>query len=248
MKKIILFCSVFFILTTKGLTQDNNRKGFTSISFGVSIPTGNFHSNDFNNIHAGYARAGFVSDISLGYNILPKLGIIAVSRGQINGLDLDDYAFDLTNYFDSGKPSSNTSVSVESSAYSLSGLMAGIYGSFQIKNKLFFEPRILFGISTATLPAMTTKTYSSSTLLTTFVREQATSFAFAYMMGLGAKFNLSNRICLLFNTDFYSAKAKWENVQEIGIGHVTGKTEINYYNFKQNFGTFNISSGLGFRF
>ena len=248
MKKISLLLTVFFVSTVKSFSQDNDRKGFASINLGFSIPVGNFASNNFNSGEAGYATTGVFSEITFSHKIRPKFGITATSRGQANGVDVGAYAQDLANYFGSGNPSGNTSVSVESSVYSLSGIMAGLYGSFIIANKFSFEPRVLIGFSTATLPAMTITTYESKTKLTTFVSEHATSVAFSYIIGAGARYDLSKKICMMLNADFYSTNAEWDNVQEIGIGHITGDTEINYYDFGQKFRSFNISTGLGFRF
>ena len=248
MKKVILLSTVLFLFSTKGLSQDNDRKGFTSTNLGVSIPTGNFGSNNFSNSESGYATTGLIFDITFGHKILHNFGVTAIYRSQANGVDVDAYAQDLANYFGAGNPAGTTSVSVESSAFSLGGIMAGIYGSFPIADKLSFEPRVLVGFSAATLPAMTTETYESGTKLTTFIREQAASFAFSYIIGTGAKLDISKKICLLLNIDFYAAKAEWENVQEIGIGHISGTTEIYKFDYNQKFSTFNLSTGLGFRF
>ena len=126
--------------------------------------------------------------------------------------------------------------------------MAGLFGSFPIADKLSFEPRALIGFSTATLPEMTTKSYYNGTLLTTFTQDQAETTTFSYIIGAGAKLDVSKRICLLINLDYYSAKAKWKNVQVIGIGHVTGTTDIREYDYEYTFSTFNITGGLGFKF
>jgi hypothetical protein len=250
MNKAILLFTIPFIVTTnvfsqvkENYSQDDDRKGFASINLGVSIPTGNFGSDNFNNNEAGFATSGAVFDISFGYKFRPKLGVTAVWRGQANGIDVGTYAQSLANFFGSG------SVSVETSAYTLGGIMTGLYGSFPIAAKLSFEPRALVGLSNARLPAKTTVAYNSSgTQLVTWTQDQAETVTFSYIIGAGAKFDVSKKICLLFNVDFYSAKAEWENVREISVGHVTGTTEIRKYDYKQNFSTVNISAGFGFRF
>jgi len=250
MKKAILLLIIPFVVTTNAFSQDkekysqdDDRKGFASINLGVSIPTGNFGSDNFNNNDAGFATSGAVFDISFGYKFRPNLGVTAVWRGQANGIDVGTYAQSLANYFGSG------SVSVETSAFALGGIMAGLYGSFPIADKLSFEPRALVGFSTARLPAMTTVAYNSSgTKLITWSQDQAETVTFSYIIGVGAKLDVSKKICLLFNVDFYGAKAEWENVREISVGHITGSTEIRKYDYKQNFSTVNISAGFGFRF
>lgn len=250
MKKAILLLTILFSVTLNVVAQndekhshDSDRKGFASINLGVSIPTGSFGSDNINDNEAGFATNGAVFDITFGYKFRPNLGATVVWRGQANGIDVGTYAQSLANLFGSG------SVSVESSALTLGGIMAGLYGSFPMADKLSFEPRALIGFSTASLPAMTTEAYSSSgTKLVTWSQEQAETVTFSYIIGVGAKLDVSKKMCLLFNGDFYGAKAEWENVREIGIGHITGTTEINAYQFKRNFSTFNFSAGFGFRF
>ena len=187
-------------------------------------------------------------DFTCGYKIRENIGLIAIYRSQANGVDVGAYAQDLANYFGTGNPAGTTSVTVESNVYSLGGIMAGTYGAFPIADKLSFEPRILIGFSAATLPAMTTETYYRSTLLTTFIREQPATWTFSYNIGTGAKLELSEKICLTLNLDFYAARAEWDNVQEVGIGHMSNTTEIYQFEYRQKFSTFNVSTGLGFRF
>lgn len=250
MKKALLLLTIPFVVTTNIFSQDKEKysqdddlKGFASINLGVSIPTGNFGSDNFNNNDAGFATSGAVFDISFGYKFRPNLGVTAVWRGQANGIDAGTYAQSLANYFGSG------SVSIETSAFAIGGIMAGLYGSIPIADNLSFEPRALVGFSSARLPAMTTVAYNSSgTKLITWFQDQAETVTFSYIIGVGAKLNVSMKICLLFNVDFYGAKAEWENVREISVGHITGTTEIRKYDYKQNFSTVNISAGLGLRF
>ncbi|MCC6721412.1 MAG: hypothetical protein IT243_04365 [Bacteroidia bacterium] len=187
-------------------------------------------------------------DFTLEHNILKKLGVIGIFRSQANAVNAGEYAQDLANYLGADNPEETTSVSVESSPYSLGGIMTGLYGSFPIVNKFSFEPHALVGFSVATLPASTTKTYESNTKLTTFIWEQSATFAFSYIIGTKAKLDISKRICVLFNIDYYAAKAEWDNVQEVGIGHITNNTKIYMYDYSQKFSTINLIAGLGFKF
>jgi hypothetical protein len=248
MKKISLLLMVYLVALTNCFSQKNDRKGFASINLGFSIPTGNFGSKDFTDNNAGYAATGIVSQITFGYKFHPNIGILGISQGQVNAVNVGDYAQDLANYYGASNPSGNTSVAVESSVYSLSGMMAGLFGSFHITKKLNFEPRFLIGFSTATRPKMTIETYDGGTKLTTFIDEQASALTISYMLGAGAKFDLSDKICLLSNIDFNAAKAYWKNVQSISIGHITDIIEMEKFDHQQKFRAINISIGVGFRF
>jgi hypothetical protein len=248
MKKLILLYTIQLILIVNVFSQDQDRKFCISINIGASQPTGDFGSTDFDKSEAAYATEGVVFDISFCYKLNPKFGVIGIWRGQANRLNLSDYAQDLANYFGSGNPTGSTSVSVESSAYSLGGIMAGLFGSFPITDKLSFVPRTLIGFSTATMPEMTTKSYYNGIHLTTFTKERAETVTFSYIIGAGVKLDASSTICLIFNLDYYSAKANWQDVSVIGIGHVTATTDVKQYDYKYTFSTFNITGGLGFKF
>lgn len=248
MKKIILILTVYLIAVTNCFSQKDARKGFASFNLGLSIPIGNFGSKDFSDNNAGYAATGIVSQITFGYKFHPNIGILGISQGQANAVNIGEFAQDLANYYGASNPSGNTSVAVESSVYSLSGMMAGLFGSFRIAKKLNFEPRLLIGLSTATRPKITQETYDGGKKLTTFIDEQASTLTFSYMLGAGAKFDISDKLCLLSNIDFNAANAYWENVQSISIGHISDTIKINEFDQQQKFRTINISMGVGFRF
>lgn len=248
MKKVILLLTIPFVLVSKGFSQDGDRKGFTSFNLGSSIPLGNFASKDFDNNQAGFATTGVVMDFTFGYKISKKLGVTAIYRSQVNGHDMVAYGEGWENYLDYRYPSVSSSVNVESTSFALAGIMVGINGSFLIGNNISFEPRIVIGPSVATLPAMTTEMYESGTKLLTTIRPQAGTFAFSSIIGAGIKLDITKKLCLLGNIDFYTANVLWKDVEEISIGHITGTTEKNYYDYSQKFTTINISAGLGFRF
>jgi len=47
---------------------------------------------------------------------------------------------------------------------------------------------------------------------------------------------------------FFPGLGQMYNVQEVSIGHATGTSETNYYDFSHKFTTVNLSAGLGFKF
>lgn len=248
MNKISLILILTFSFESFGQIEENDRNGFASVNYGLNIPTGNYGSKKFSNSEAGFATKGSVFDIAFGHKILPKLGVMAMSRGLANGFDVGEYAQGLANYLGPSNPMEVTTVGVESNSYSLGGLLTGIYGSFPIANKISFEPRLLAGISGVSLPAMTIDVYESGAKIISFIREHSTTVAFSYNIGAGTVFDVSKKVKLMINVDFFAAKAEWNDVQEISIGHISDETEIYYYDYDQNFGTVNVSTGIGFKF
>lgn len=245
-----LIQTTFLILFVSNSTtaQDTTRKAYIAIHLGTNFSIGDFGSTAISNSSAGYAKNGHLLDITFGYKTHPHLGFTVVWRGQVNYMDVGAYAQNMADYIAVGNPPGSVAVSVKSSAYTLGGIMAGVYGSYLLSPMVHFEPRVLLGFSSAKLPSMTTETYYMGNIMTTFIQEEANTSTFSYIIGAGLSIDLSKRSYLLLNMDYYAAKAKWEDVKVIGIGHVTQTTEIRQYTITQDFGTINLLAGLGYRF
>jgi hypothetical protein len=249
MKKTILLFALKSLLLSHLFSQEKNeRKGYSSIILGASIPTGNFKSENFYNNEAGYANGGILFDIAFAYNFHPKLGVKSIMRGQANPLDAGTYAQDLADFLGEDYAAGSTTVSVQSSVYSLGGMLVGLNGSFPIEKNIKFEPYALIGLSTATLPSMMVESFYYQNKMNSIYQEQATTNSFSYIIGASAKLNLSEQICLLLNLDYYASKAEWNNVRVITVGHVSRTTEVRNYRYEQKFSTINLSGGVGFRF
>lgn len=244
-KVIAMFC---LVMLNPLEAQDPIRKGVTSINMGLSLPLGSFGSQDFNNYDAGYASIGIVTDFKFSYLLNPKIGVVGIWRGQSNFYNSGAYAQGMANYLGAGSPPGSTTVYVESGSYSLGAIMAGVYSPFSMKDRFSVEPHLLLGIAAPTMPSRTTEAYDDGIKLTTFAREQSTAISFAYNLGASFKMDILKSTCLILNLDFYSTRASWTNVRNIGIGHITNKAEIKYFDYYQRIRSLNLSAGLGFKF
>lgn len=253
-KEILALTFSFFTAITanaqeKFNTEPNNeRKGFASINIGVSAPTGNFGSKDFDNSEATYANVGAMFDLTFGYKISPNFGITAMWRNQINGIDTDKYKQDFENYLDNNTNAFYPRAEIEAGSFKLSGFMAGIYTTFPVSKKLFFDTRVLLGYSLATTPSFSTVVYEYGTKSLTINRDQAETGAFSYIVGAGIKKAVSEKTYLMVNIDFYSTKAEWKNVRETIYSYRTGFYNSGNFEMTQKMSTLNVSVGLGKRF
>ena len=253
-KEILALTFSFFTAITanaqeKFNTEPNNeRKGFASINIGVCAPTGNFGSKDFNNSEATYANVGAMFDLTFGYKISPNFGITAMWRNQINGIDTDKYKQDFENYLDNNTNAFYPRAEIEAGSFKLSGFMAGIYTTFPVSKKLFFDTRVLLGYSLATTPSFSTVVYEYGTKSLTINRDQAETGAFSYIVGAGIKKAVSEKTYLMVNIDFYSTKAEWKNVRETIYSYRTGFYNSGNFEMTQKMSTLNVSVGLGKRF
>lgn len=244
----ILYSKVAFTQSKPNIQLDQGRKGFATFNIGIGAPTGNFSNNSFNNYSAGYAKTGAMIDLTFGYKIRPNLGITAMVRNQTNAIDIDQYAKDWEDFYESGSSSGNSSVFVEAQPYRLNSFMIGLYGTFKITNKLSLEPRILFGYAVAVLPEMTEDIYSSGRHLITYYRESANSLTITSIIGAGVNYQLAEEVNLMFNIDYHTAVAEWKDVKTSYYGHITGTYENRYYDYERIFSIINSNIGLGFRF
>jgi len=248
MKTFYLLALSIVFLSNQAKAQDCARNGFVSLHLGLSIPTGDYGDNNFDNVDAGFATVGSVFDITFGYQMTSKLGVSVLFRGQANGFDANTYANGFASFLRSGSSSGNPTVYHSSSAYSIGGMMAGIYRSIPMNEKLKFEPRILVGFATANLPSSTTEAYDNNTKMITFIQEQSTTVAFSYLLGASTKLDIKEKMLLFINLDFNSTKAGWKDVQFVSVGHITQSAEIRYFNYELGIRTINISTGLAVKF
>lgn len=227
---------------------NNSTKGFATINIGIGKPTGTFASTDFDNYIAGYARTGVMVDLSLGYKITPNLGITAMYRDQKNAIDINAYEKDWEDFYNSNSSNGSASVIVEAEPYRLNSFLIGIYGSFQLSNKLSIEPKVLSGYSFAILPDMTEDIYSSGKHLITYHSQRAQTSTVSTIIGIGFNYDISEEINLKFNIDYHAAYAEWNNVSKSFRGHVTNEYNKRYYDYTRLFSIVNTSIGIGFRF
>jgi len=233
MKYPILLVTFCLFVATTAHSQD---KGYIAIAIGPSIPIGDFASKDPNNDSAGLAATGAIFDISFVYLFGKNFGAAALIRGQANSPDTDVLAQEL-----SAKLPANVRYDIDTGTWTVGGGFIGGYGSFPISKKLSFESKIMIGSITASSP--TIDIYLTNGIDAEWVKQESiTSSAFAYLFGVGFKFNAGRRFCLLANVDYMASKPEFKNVEIISSD---GGIDLNTW--RQPFTTINIGLGIGYR-
>lgn len=248
MNKHFLSLSIALLIGVNGYSQGNSERNTFRMNLGLSIPTGAYGSKNFNNTLAGYAMPGFLIDFTYQHKFHPNLEFTALGRSMAHSMNDVLYEYDFASYLKKNSAGSNPSVYVGQTVYSIGGLMAGMTGNFSQSKKIQFEPRILIGISVATLPGMITDAYNSSSLLTTTVREAASTFCLSYLIGAGIKFNTGTRSFIHINLDTYGANAHWTDVRYISAGYASGTIQNRKFDYYMNFRTLNLNAGFGLKF
>ena len=195
---------------------------------------GDFASKDADNNSAGWANTGAIFDISFAYKLGEgNFGITALLRGQANFLDTDA----LTNELFLQEPSVNWAV--ESDAWSVSGFMIGGFRTFPMSEKVSFDTKILIGFSSASSPELTITDINSTAWV---IQKSSSATSFAYLLGVGFKFSVGNRIYLMTNIDYFGSKPEFSNVETIASD---GSIYIDTWS--QSISTINLGFGIALK-
>jgi len=239
MKNFRLLLIICVISATKGLAQDkapSHDNGYIAISIGPSIPIGDFASKDADNDKAGLAQTGGLFDISFAYKFGKYLGVSGLLRTQA-------YSADKQVIVDAVREQlpGNVAVDVQAGNWVTGAFMAGGYGSFPISNKASFDTRLMIGAITADSPSLDIYINGGGGSAWT-KQENVTSSALAYLVGVGFKFNVGKRICILANADYMAATLSFENAEI-----VSSDGSLNTTSWDQPFGSVNIGVGVGYK-
>ena len=232
MKNFLIILTISLLTATNCHSQD---KGYIAISLGPSIPIGDFASRDASNKSAGWATTGAIFDISFAYKLGQNFGLTALLRGQANGIDNDAFASELAKQ-------AGGNWTVDSKAWSIGGLMFGAYGSFPISDKVSFDTSAMIGFLSATSPELNV-TLSGSGGAVWVKQSSVSASSFSYLIGVGFKFDVGNKICLLANLDYLGAKPEFRDVAV--TSSAGGAPQKN--TFSQGFGAINFGFGIGMR-
>ena len=169
-----------------------DRKGFIGLGLGASIPSGDFGDNVYTNEDAGFAKTGAFIDLHAGYKFSEVVGGMLLVRGQIH--EVDEVA-----------PSPGTSV--EADPWVTTSYMIGPFVSFPLNddNSIAFEARGLVGYAQSRTPEVIFRTGGIRT-----VAETDRGGGFAWLVGTGVKFNLSDAFGLGLHVDYMSTNPEFE--------------------------------------
>jgi hypothetical protein len=231
---------IFFILITINLISTSfcsaQGKGYIALSAGPGIPVGDFASKDPKNKNAGIANTGTFIDLSFACKLDENLGIAALVRGQANGTDTKVVSTSFSKQIPSG-----VKTTLKTGSWGLGGFMLGGYGSFPTTEKVSFEFRALLGYVYASSPYVIIS-FTGSGNSGWVKQESASSFALAYIVGAGFKFDAGKRICLFLNTDYFAAKPEFKSVK---IYSNNGENDLT--SFSQPYGAVSVGLGIGYR-
>jgi len=199
--------------------EPSEKKSYFAVSVGTSVPTGDFKSTNENSDKSGYANTGADFNLSMALMFTPNFGIAGMLGGIANTRTI--------------KISRFGSVNIASDPWSAGFMMGGLQLGIP-SGKSMFGLRAMGGFASANSP----KT-SINDGFSFYEQEAKTASAFSFDIGALVKINLSERICLLGNVDYFSTTPKFT-----GVITFDGTT----IDFEQKITVVTVTLGVGFNF
>jgi hypothetical protein len=215
MKKQTLLILGAFLLMLNVSAQKNNSKNLLTVSFGPSIPIGNYANTNLSNDDAGFAKTGETINICFEHKLNKHFGIAAMMYGQKNVINTAAMAQQfgqlqfMEPYAGPGQqPPTTTYVrypdwSFDKNNYYLGSFLIGATNEFAIgkTDKLSFVAKAMIGAVNATSPQL--KGQSITDTAGAFVNQNKVSgWGLSYLINAGLKYRLNNKWSLLFSTEY----------------------------------------------
>jgi hypothetical protein len=246
MKNIIISIAIIFIAISASAQSDKPKpKGFLALNAGLGLPIGNFAGTDFNKNDQGFAILGVNFHLANGIPLFNShFGIATKIDFGIN--PVDDVALRLAFRNSINNPSYNYTAKSLSN-YTYSTTLIGLFITLPTK-RFSFDYRLQAGIMYAKTPTLNFIA-SNNTLIVNSTLYETNATAFAFNIGLGVRYSIVPKLCLLFNIDYLDASPTFtsKSVTKTSIPGSTD-TETSYTTSKQNISLINASFGIGWQF
>lgn len=234
MKRLILLLTFVIVSFSTSYSQD---RGHIGLSVGLSAPMGDFANNKSSDENAGFATAGLLFDFSLNYKLNKTIGIEGLVRVQSNGTDADALADEFSAITLPG-----TSGTVESGKWLSVGILGGISATFPLTERFGFNSKILIGVQSSTSPELTV-TLNGPGGYAWVKQESGNGTAFAYLIGAGFNYGITEKADLLINIDYLGAEPEFSDVET-----TTSLGDSSKGSFDQPMSTINFGLGIALKF
>lgn len=210
MKKVttVLLLAIISINVFSQDTLKVRKHSFGSF-IGIGLPVGAFGSTNGDNSESGFAKTGFGGIINYDYNFNKYFGLSIVISNSYNSFNENELEY----YFTSSSPTLLWDVS--SDGYSQTSMMYGGIFSLPIKNEtLILNSKFLFGFMSVNSPqsmVYAEDTYGNNFLITKY---EAKTLTTSGCIGMGARFNINERLAFSLSYDFIFANPEFNVLQE----------------------------------
>ena len=207
MRKAIYILVLFMAGASAQLMGQQN---FASISFGASLPQGDFASTGDLSAH-GYASNGGAIKFDAGYFPVSYFGIGASFSFGSNYAKRDSLINDLVSYIEENASGTidipeDAQIIYGSGFWNYINLFMGRNFSIRASQKLYFDFRGLAGISFIRPPDQELRINFDNTNI--YTRTSHNSASFGFMAGGGIRYKLNSNLALKLAADYFQATSK----------------------------------------
>ncbi len=227
--------------------QVNAQQNYASISFGASIPQGNYlASGDLGS--NGYANNGGAIKFDAGYFPVSYFGIGGSFSFGSNYASRDSLIKDLVTYIEANTPGGidipeDAEILYGSGFWNYINLFMGPHFSIRTSQRFYLDFRALGGLSIIRPPDQELKiSYDGNNIYT---RTSHNNVAFGWTIGAGARYKFNSRLALKLGVDLVRAKAKNNYSFDLFQGVVGEVPPINAEFYIQ---ALEITAGLAYSF
>lgn len=217
MNKLILAVTLVVVFVSQAAQAQHQEKSFIYISGGLSFPLGEFKLKDFTDDRAGFAKTGGFLDLAYGYKFSKYVGVMALLKGRVYGVDFADYALPI---------GTGMGIQIESTTWRSGAVMTGLFVSLPLDRKSLFEVGVkgLAGIQRTYSPALNIR--ATGTVIASGKQESVSASSFSYLAGVDLKYRLTRTLQLLVSADLNSSTPKFDSITGSGGGtNIEGAAE-----------------------
>jgi len=240
MKLRLLF---ILLLATLILNAQSDRQ-YIGLAVGPSFPLNDFARMDLNDSTSGWAKTGVAFEFTYAYRLTNNLGLQGKISYSSNRFDNFRYEDALTSAYSRNPVDPDTSFSSESSKnWSSAGFLVGPYLRLPISTSISWDIKALAGMFSVSSPELILNgSVNDGNKLEEYYRLNGRGYAFAYSLGTGLKYKVSNYYVLLF-VDYFESKLKINN-----IAGWDWNDEPYNESIKQDVSYLSVTLGLGYYF
>ncbi|MBL7891029.1 MAG: outer membrane beta-barrel protein [Bacteroidia bacterium] len=214
--------------------------GFIGVSVGGGMPMSDYGKSDTIE-GSGYAKIGIHFNGTIGYKVMPFLGVMAMAGGTLNGFNADAYG---KQFLDTA----SIKTSWSSKSYLIGNYLAGAFVYFSDGQSYDIMVRILAGLATVKFPIITSESSSSGWTQEKNI-EVPSARGLGYDVGVGINYKLAGKIGLLVNVDYLGTVVKYADRTEstevkFVNGIVANSTYLDTKKYAQPVGLINFTVGV----
>lgn len=242
MTRIILFLLVILVNQVT-IAQKKDSKYFIGLSYGKSLPLGDFKDNkvqlDNLGYSSGFANTGVKFDVFGGYSLNKEYGVTGLIRFQSFSTDANSFAKELN------RLSPSVNYEVDSKDWKFASVLGGVYYNFPLTNRMSLQPKCMIGLMYGISPEINVNANDGSNTRVIFV-ESGNSIGLAYEFGIGLKSKLGNNFALMPTFDFSGAFLSFKNNKT--VTNYNGSNLYNTRTYNPSILTFNFGLSLAYIF